>query len=668
MKARSFCARVFSSLVFTTVFALTAFTQTADLRNDLQSSFTKFDIVRIDLGAELRSSGESKTLTLQSAGKNFELRVAPNDLRSARYRAEDTNMIGVRTLDAPPVNTYKGKIVGESDSEVRLTIDGVRVEGFFENAGGRLFIEPASKYSHSAEEGDSVIYRAEDSLKDNSFICDTDIPQKIDFGHELAAGGRTESVMTLRVLELATEADLEWVNTHGGAAQANSEILSILNMVEGTYNSELNLSISVVYQHTWSTTDPFGASTMNVILTNFVSHWNANFGSVPRDAAHLFSAKEVALSRGLAYLSVICRVPASSYGLSGYVGWAPGKFLVPAHELGHNLGADHVDAAQNCANSLMNPTLTGATPLSFCAFSRDVIATYVSANNSCLSEVTTATTAPFDFDGDGRSDISVFRPSNGVWYLNRSTNGFHAFQFGLNGDKAVAADYDGDGRADAAVYRSGIWYRLRSATNTTDVVGFGLVGDLPVPADFDGDSKDDVAVFRPSTGVWYWLASGTGAFSSVRFGTAGDVPVPGDYDGDGRADINLFRPSTGTWYRLNSSTGAFFVMNFGLSGDKALAGDFDGDAKSDIAVWRPSSGVWYMMRSATGSFFAAAFGLSGDVPAPADFDGDGKTDISVFRPSSGVWYRLNSGNGAFAAMSFGLSSDNPIPSYYIQSQ
>lgn len=665
MKASSFCALAFSCLVLLGSLTLTVSAQSPELTTDLRSSFTKFDVVRIDAGGELRSTGAGKSLSIRAEGRDRELLMTLNDLRSRRYRAEDTNMIGTTPVPSQAASTFKGHIAGEPGSSARLTIDGVRVEGYFEDASGRLFIEPASKYSEFARPGDSVIYRAEDSLKDNTFLCDADIARKIEFGRELTESGRTQNVMMLRVLELATEADFEWVNTHGGPAQANAEILSILNMVEGTFSGELNLSISVVFQHTWSTTDPFGAADMNGILTSFQNHWNANYGSVTRDAAHLFSAKSITHSRGLAYLSVICRSPGFAYGLSGYVGWAPGKFLVPAHELGHNLGADHADAAQNCANSLMNPTLTGSTPLSFCTFSRDAITAFVSANGSCLTEAA-ASDAPFDFDGDGRSDISVFRPSNGVWYLSRTTSGFTAFQFGLNGDKPVSADYDGDGKADAAVYRSGVWYRLRSTTNTMDAVSFGLAGDLPSPADFDGDGKADAAVFRPSSGTWYKLASGNGAFSAVRFGISGDVPVPGDYDGDAKADINLFRPSNGTWYRLNSSNGAFFAQNFGLNGDKAVAGDFDGDRRADVAVWRPSNGVWYVMRSSTGSFSATAFGLSGDIPAAADYDGDGRTDIAVFRPSNGVWYRLNSGNGAFSAVAFGLNGDNPVPSYYIQ--
>ncbi|HEX8735957.1 MAG TPA: FG-GAP-like repeat-containing protein [Pyrinomonadaceae bacterium] len=258
----------------------------------------------------------------------------------------------------------------------------------------------------------------------------------------------------------------------------------------------------------------------------------------------------------------------------------------------------------------------------------------------------------FDFDGDGRADIGVFRQGN--WYLLNSSTGFTGVQFGISTDKLVPADYDGDGKTDFGVYRDGVWYLLRSSAGFTGVQ-FGTAEDIPQTGDFDGDRKADFAVFRPADGTWYLQRSADG-FTGVQFGANGDKPVAADYDGDGKADVAVYR--AGVWYVLQSRDG-FRAVQFGIASDKPVVGDYDGDARADFAVYR--AGVWYLQQSTAG-FTGVQFGIAADVPAPADYDGDGKTDLAVFR--DGTWYLQQSVSG-FAGVQFGVASDVPVESAYV---
>lgn len=100
--------------------------------------------------------------------------------------------------------------------------------------------------------------------------------------------------------------------------------------------------------------------------------------------------------------------------------------------------------------------------------------------------------APFDFDGDAKTDISIFRPSGGEWWINRSaSNQTVAAQFGTSSNKPVPTEYTGDGKADLAFYRpaSGQWFILRSEDATFYGFPFGASDDIPAPSDFDADGK-----------------------------------------------------------------------------------------------------------------------------------------------------------------------------------
>jgi hypothetical protein len=300
-----------------------------------------------------------------------------------------------------------------------------------------------------------------------------------------------------------------------------------------------------------------------------------------------------------------------------------------------------------------------------------------------------------DFDGDGATDVVVWRPSDGTFYSLTSGSAFNAGvakQWGSNalGDKPFTADVDGDGMVDLIVWRpgTGTWYWLTSGTgynyaNQGSVQwGNASLGDVPMVADMDGDNKADFVIWRASNGTFYWLLSSAGysyaAARGVQWGnqSLGDQPILADFDGDKKTDLAIWRASNGTWYWLTSGTGYAYANATGVQwgsnglGDKPLTGDIDGDGKTDIVVWRPGSATWFWLKSSTGYTYStqgqAIWGNQslGDIPTIGDFDGDGRADLAVWRTSNGTWYWLTSSSGYAAAAAngkqWGLVTDIPV--------
>lgn len=312
-----------------------------------------------------------------------------------------------------------------------------------------------------------------------------------------------------------------------------------------------------------------------------------------------------------------------------------------------------------------------------------------------------------DFNGDGRTDWSVVRQSSvdpnaqATWF--NCFNGiaqpacYQSIAFGLASDVWVPADYDGDGKTDIAVWRSGPagtagFYILQSSDGILRFELFGQDGDDPtVTADYTGDGRADPAVYRNGAvqsdqSFYYYLASSGPYAGKIVFepwginngpNLLGDYPAPGDYDGDGKADFMVAR-NDGTghyvfWLRTNG-TNNVSATGFGLSGDvnnlgdTIVPGDYDGDGKTDIAVLRGVGGSldWYVRKSSDPNSgpLLATFGLAAsDLPVQGDYDGDGKTDAAVWRPSTsdppGSYFHVLGSTSGYAYFRWGLCQAGP---------
>jgi len=431
-------ATILAALLLTTVMISRSHATGFQQQTKLDNLVKRHDTLTLDLKAVSSQARESGRLLLSTPTMNFDLDLSLHDMRADNYRAEEVGQDGItRSIEMGATRTYKGHVRGMDGAQARLTISEETIEGVIMTAAEQYYVEPASRYSETAEPGELVLYKASDILENPSFNCGVTLRDEINsraervisnsaIGHE-AVTQDVQPFSPMRLTEVATEADFEYVTALGSSSAANNEILSIMNMVDGVYESNLGITFIVVYQHSWATSDePYKATVSIDMLNEFRNYWNTHFDNVSRDLTHLFTNRRPTDGpAGIASLGVVCSNPRYAYGFSVRFPYGP-KHIITAHEIGHNFGASHPDQQSppvaECANTIMQGSSSPQTSATFCSFSRAEISNYTASNSACLTTlpancstyILSSSYSPFDASG-GSGGVTVAGASGCAW-------------------------------------------------------------------------------------------------------------------------------------------------------------------------------------------------------------------------------------------------------------
>jgi hypothetical protein len=650
------------------------------------------------LNSQARKSGH---LSLVIANRPMEIDLQLNDLRAPNYIAEEIQADGSRRqLTSGPVRTWRGTVAGMPKAEARFTLDENTLEGIIFDDDDWYIVEPLSRYDESAGPGDFVTYRRTDLIEQSMGTCGTTLAQEIQtqaarLGQNAKKPDPTPQPQIQWRIELATDADSDFVTALGNSDNANAEIQTIINQVDGIYQQQLLLSFTIVRQVTRTTPGPYTSTNPSTLLAAVKDEWNANFTGQARDLVHMFTGKDLdGTTIGIAYTGVICSVPTFSYGLSQRFNQTPQKFVLTAHEMGHNFSAQHPDQVSppvtECVGTIMNSSVTpGQT---FCNFSKGEISGFIAipANSACLTQVqntcsfsASPTSGNFQIGGgNGSTTVTTGTGCNWTAFSQVSwiTINTPTGQTSGNGTVSftVASNSGGFARTGTFVAAGQVVTINQAGTQTcpTTQINFKqtLNGDLATndcpmtrttscgagtrtfdQYQFSGVAGQQVAISLTAANptaldTYLFLIGPTGSVVAenddivLNTNTNSRIPATGF----------LTLPATGTYTIEATSCNPNAVGSYTISAQRQKNPTTPGQ-------YRPSNGFVYIRNTndtgiANSEFF---YGIASDIPISGDWNGDGVDTVGIYR--NGQFFLRNSNDTGNADINFAFGAPGDLP-------
>lgn len=296
----------------------------------------------------------------------LELRRVPLPIADgAVLRVDGADVPGGLAAALGDLSVWSGTILEIPDSKVFLALSSQGSRGFLELPfPGNHFVHLVTEEGPSSASAPALVH----------LVRDADLPtarlaQLVDFCSEPLLAPGTTANLTLGPWEppgtdaltaadgrIAIETDYQLYQRFNSVPAATSYVTQMMAAISDRYFTDVQTTLSIAYLGIYSSaSDPWNSQdsggSPNALLDEFRNAWTTNGWPVSANLAHFVSGAN--LGGGVAYLNVLCN---QSFGfgvsanISGNINWGtwtgqPGNltwdFVVVAHELGHNFGANH---------------------------------------------------------------------------------------------------------------------------------------------------------------------------------------------------------------------------------------------------------------------------------------------------------------------------------------
>lgn len=249
-------------------------------------------------------------------------------------------------FDMDSVVLLRGEVEGDGRSHVFLSEHAGRLSGRIElGSGERFVVTSRAGGGRMLPEGQAMVL-PDPGIGGSLPGCGVDSAGYVESGSGSGVLRGPERPGLFRV-EVAVETDYELYEQFFDLDAEAAYVVQLYGAISDIYLRDVGTTITLTFVRLWD--DPDDLFNAENPLGDFRNYWNNNMQHVHRDVAQFLSGRVNFWYGGIASLSAVCED--NGYSVSGYtLGYfadpdMPDGYnrdiMIPAHELGHNLGTGH---------------------------------------------------------------------------------------------------------------------------------------------------------------------------------------------------------------------------------------------------------------------------------------------------------------------------------------